>query len=156
MPIRWKGPVPKRENKRYKSGSEEHETCKAGQRAHYYQNVDQQRASANARVQRKRTRNQQWLINYLHNQSCLDCGLKDVRLLTFDHTNPKEKHANVADLVSRGSKLEHLEVEVGKCEVVCHNCHMLRTFTALGGSFRERMTPISDEEFENLRKELKC
>lgn len=156
MSKRWKGPVPERENKRYESGSKEHEAYKERQRAHYHRTVDQQRANANARVQRKRTRNQQWLINYLHNQACLDCGLKDVRLLTFDHIDPKEKHANVADLVSRGSKLEHLEEEVEKCEVVCHNCHMLRTFESLGGSFRERMTPVTDQEFEDLRKELKC
>ncbi len=156
MSIRWKGPVPERENKRHKSGSEEHEACKAGQRAHYYRNADKYRAAANDRVNRKRTRNQQWLINHLHGRRCADCGADDIRVLSFDHTDPADKHANIADLVSRGAKLEHIEAEVKKCVVVCHNCHMLRTFKALGGSFRERMVPITDEEFKRLREELRC
>lgn len=154
MGKRWKGPVPVRSNMNYIEGSEAHEAYKAKQRAHYYATHDEQRAAARDRVARKRQRNQQWLVNYLAGRSCEHCGLSDIRLLTFNHLQPDLKHANIADLVSRGAKLEHIIDEVAKCEVICHNCHMLVTFAQLGGSFRETMKPISEQEFIELVKEL--
>lgn len=65
-----------------------------------------------------------------------------MRLLTFNHLNPDDKLYNVADLVSKGRNLNLIVAEVSKCEVLCHNCHMLATFDQLGGSYHERLLAV--------------
>ena len=150
MASKWKGPVPDRSNKNYQDGSEAHEKYKNKQKAYYYENRDKMRQAANDRVKSRRKLNQQWLINFLSLKQCADCGTGDIRILTFDHIDPSEKHANIADIVSRGMLLKHLIVEVEKCGIVCHNCHMLRTFKQLGGSFRETVGPIPEEDMNEM------
>ena len=68
--------------------------------------------------------------------------------------NPSLKHANIADLVSKGAKLSKVIDEVKKCEVLCHNCHMLETFKQLGGSYRETMRPISDFDLKDYIRQV--
>jgi len=47
--------------------------------------------------------------------------------MTFDHLPGSLKVHDIATLVRRGSiGLARLEIE--KCEVVCSNCHAIRTF----------------------------
>ncbi len=47
-------------------------------------------------------------------------------MLEFDHVG-SGKAANVSDLVSTAASSARLEAELGKCEVVCVNCHRRRT-----------------------------
>jgi len=135
---RWKGPVPKRTNKSFESGSPKHEEYKAKQREYYRKTRELQRGQANRRISAKRLRNQKWMVEYMKGKSC-PCGVDDPRVLTFNHLEPENKFANIADLVSRGAKLEHIIAEVEKCEIVCHNCHMLITLEALGGSYHDKL-----------------
>ena len=113
---------------------------------YYRKNRDRLRAEANGNTARRRERNQQWLVNFMVGKSC-ECGIDDIRVLTFDHTDPSNKSYNVADIVSKGMKLEYLIEEVQKCRILCHNCHMLNTFRQIGGSFHDRIAPISEKEF---------
>lgn len=46
--------------------------------------------------------------------------------MDFDHANGG-KSGNVARMVSCGYKLELIKEEIAKCELVCSNCHRLRT-----------------------------
>lgn len=60
---------------------------------------------------------------------CADCGLRDVEhpeIYDFDHLPGFEKRGTVASFLTRGTIEEMLE-EVAKCEVVCANCHRVRT-----------------------------
>jgi hypothetical protein len=150
MSKKWKGPVRERTNSRYEGSPKEHEAQKQRQRDWYQANKVEARRKANERVLIRREINQQYLVNFLSGEKCADCGCGDIRLLTFDHKNPDEKHGNIADIVSRGYDIKHLKTEILKCEVTCHNCHMLRTFTQLGGSYRERMLPIPKEEMDKM------
>ena len=59
---------------------------------------------------------------------CLDCGKRlQPCQMDFDHIDSTEKSANVARLV--GSPTEELLEELGKCHLVCANCHRVRTAT---------------------------
>lgn len=58
---------------------------------------------------------------------CKDCGIKDWRVLDFDHLNNKK--FNISQAVSRGMSIKTLRQEIKKCEVVCANCHRIRTRT---------------------------
>ncbi|AXH72316.1 MAG: hypothetical protein [Caudoviricetes sp.] len=109
-------------------------------RAYYAKNGDKLRAQSRERVAAKRLRNQRWMVEYLAGKRCRACGIEDPRLLTFNHLDPTKKLRNVADLVSKGWRLELVAAEVAKCEILCHNCHMLATFDQLGGSYHDKLT----------------
>lgn len=67
-----------------------------------------------------------WL-DEVKNKPCTDCGiLYPPYVMDFDHTQQGTKLGNVADLVSKGS-LTKLKEEISKCELVCANCHRIRT-----------------------------
>ena len=69
------------------------------------------------------------LISLLKNSNgCNDCGSKDIRVLEFDHINDN-KYMCVSKLLSGNYKLEVILNEINKCEIVCRNCHAIRTYT---------------------------
>lgn len=154
MSRRWKGPVLLVTNPRFEPGSPEHEQYKEKQRKYYYDTADEQRSRARKRVQRKRERNQQWIINRIAGESCSDCGQSDTRVLAFDHVGEELKFANISDLVSRGAPLQKLIEEVKKCRLLCHNCHMLKTFEHMGGTYHSKLRPCSEQEFLDRFKDV--
>jgi len=59
---------------------------------------------------------------------CADCGEKYLYyVMDFDHVRGK-KLFNVGRLVNRGTSLKVLQTEMDKCDIVCSNCHRIRTF----------------------------
>lgn len=57
---------------------------------------------------------------------CKDCGYKENHAaLQFDHLPQFKKVSEVSSLAVSGTKA--LEEELAKCEVVCANCHCIRT-----------------------------
>jgi len=107
-------------------------------RAYYARNKAALRASARQRVNARRIRNRVWLLNFLKGKSCKDCGHADIRVLEFDHVR-KGKQYNIADLVAGGRNLKLLKTEVGLCELVCCNCHRLRTAERRGDTWHENV-----------------
>lgn len=79
-------------------------------------------------------------INNLKNVPCADCGvLYPPMVMDFDHRDPNTKVDGVANMIQgKGWKL--LIEEVKKCEVICANCHRIRTWKRLnkGDSFNGR------------------
>jgi hypothetical protein len=58
---------------------------------------------------------------------CADCGQRfDPVCMDFDHVTG-EKESAVSILMARGAALSTLQREIAKCEVVCSNCHRIRT-----------------------------
>lgn len=58
---------------------------------------------------------------------CMDCGLEwPSYVMEFDHVRG-EKIAAVARLVADRCSFEMLDAEIAKCDVVCSNCHRIRT-----------------------------
>lgn len=82
-------------------------------------------------------RNQNWALNYLSNHPCVDCGSCDIRVLEFDHVRG-EKVCNVSKLICGGQSMKRLIEEVNKCEIRCRNCHIIKTYERLGGSYRDK------------------
>lgn len=59
---------------------------------------------------------------------CLDCGGRFLPCaMDFDHRPGEEKVMSVAQLVTRGNEAK-LRAEIAKCDVVCANCHRVRTW----------------------------
>ena len=51
--------------------------------------------------------------------------------MELDHRDDTIKEAAVADLVSKGCTDARLLEEIEKCDVVCANCHRMRTYQRL-------------------------
>lgn len=67
------------------------------------------------------------VIRKLKDRPCADCGGRFPTVaMDFDHVRG-EKLTIIAKLRGRSFSLERLLAEVAKCEVVCANCHRVRT-----------------------------
>lgn len=64
------------------------------------------------------------------NVPCADCGKKyPTHVMDFDHRNPLEKLKNIGNM--KGYSMQTLINEINKCDVVCANCHRIRTYKHL-------------------------
>jgi hypothetical protein len=64
---------------------------------------------------------------------CADCGYKaHPEALDFDHRNPTEKRFWISKI--KTLSLASLMAEVAKCDVVCANCHRIRTYNRRVGA----------------------
>ena len=60
---------------------------------------------------------------------CVDCGINNHILLDFDHL--KDKKYNISRMIHDGFSWAAIKKEISKCEVVCANCHRIRTHNRL-------------------------
>jgi hypothetical protein len=66
-------------------------------------------------------------LHVLKNKPCVDCGGKfPPYIMHFHHRNPSTKTYNVGSMVNR--KLSDIEAEIAKCDLLCANCHGIRTY----------------------------
>lgn len=114
----------KNKNKNIKAGK-----CKSCHKeyakTHYTSNCKsyKDRAYKNNKTYRKRNKK---YIDELKSVPCMDCGNSyDPVCMDFDHLRDKIK--NVANLAKDSFSLASLNKEIDKCEVVCANCHRLRS-----------------------------
>lgn len=62
---------------------------------------------------------------------CVDCdGSFAPCVMDFDHLPGNEKEFGVAEGRSQG--IERVKAEIAKCDLVCANCHRIRTFNRRG------------------------
>jgi hypothetical protein len=77
---------------------------------------------------RRRVVLDQWLSGIKLASGCVDCGYKEhPRALDFDHIGT-DKTANVGVMVHNRVARAVVLAEIAKCEVVCANCHRIRTW----------------------------
>jgi hypothetical protein len=90
--------------------------------------------SAQAKYQRKKSaarraqfRDLKWQAK---DRPCADCGVKyPPYVMQFDHLS--DKHFAIGSAHATGQSVEQLLDEIQKCDVVCANCHAVRTYNAL-------------------------
>lgn len=98
----------------------------------YQKNREAQISRTNKNRDKYYERNRQF-IRQLKSQPCTDCGKKfHFAAMHFDHL--RDKKFNISDGSSRAMNLDKLKKEIAKCEVVCANCHAVRTYTRLCSS----------------------
>jgi hypothetical protein len=93
-------------------------------------------ALIHARTRRIRGELAQRIVDYLMEHPCVDCGEPNPVVLEFDHL--RDKVDNVSGLVRRLTSWQAIEDEMLKCEVVCANCHRIRT-SRRAGTYRWRL-----------------
>lgn len=99
--------------------------CKAAENADWYSRCDQV-----DKIARKRDRVlaiKAWVSDYKAAHPCVDCGLRDHRVMDFDHVRGT-KSMEISDMIRRGFSLDKIKEEIEKCDVRCSNCHRIRHY----------------------------
>ena len=69
------------------------------------------------------------VIHLKESKPCMDCQRKyPYYVMDFDHRDPSTKIDGIARLI-RSDGLKAVMREIAKCDLVCSNCHRVRTYT---------------------------
>ena len=116
----------------------------------YYKEPNRRKHLAQvARRRRKRIRRHRQLIQDLKSQPCADCGEHfPYYVMDFDHLGGKIAEVS---LMAPSYGTESLLTEVAKCDVVCANCHRVRTFERLRDRGTASMRASSNAGADQMR-----
>ncbi len=92
---------------------------------HYEENASRRDQVKESR-QGCKSRNREFVLAYLLEHPCIDCGEKNPMFLDFDHVRGK-KAMSVSSASRHGWSMVSLKKEIGKCEVRCLKCHRIKT-----------------------------
>ena len=100
-------------------------------RSYYRDNHTSQLKLALIRRRKAYNKKREFLIK-LKDRACADCKNRfPFYVMDFDHLDKKTKINNVSYMFTRNWSLDRIQLEVGKCQVVCANCHRIRTYKNL-------------------------
>lgn len=92
-------------------------------RAHYQANKNAYKASRTA----LKSKLIDWFRTYKETHPCADCGVQyHYYTMQFDHV-ADNKEFDVSQMLSVTTSRQRIEAEMAKCELVCANCHTIRT-----------------------------
>jgi CRISPR/Cas system-associated protein Cas10 (large subunit of type III CRISPR-Cas system) len=113
-------------------GSALQSKCKSCQRAYhrnYYRENKSRFITKNRRNKNRQRRRLRAILLDVKRRPCQDCGGSfHPWVMELDHRDGTTKTAAVANLVSKGCTDARLLEEIEKCDVVCANCHRMRTY----------------------------
>lgn len=89
-----------------------------------------------------RVRNQEFVLEHLMKNPCVECGQDEVVLLDFDHIRGVKK-GNISKMLRDGASLSRLQDEIDKCNVLCVVCHRRKTAKDFGYFRYEATKPKS-------------
>ena len=96
-------------------------------RKHYHKYGSKYRQRAIERNQKLKLNLRRQMLEYLADKSCVRCGIKDYRVLEFDHLDPSKKSFGIAQGIHGILSWPKLLAEIEKCQILCANCHKIRT-----------------------------
>lgn len=104
------------------------ECMKLRGRTYYHVNRDRQLPLAIKRTKEARVLKRSFLDKF-KNKPCADCGkVYPPFVMDFDHRERNDKISEIAHMAGRNWSLENIKKEVEKCDLVCANCHRIRTY----------------------------
>ena len=85
-----------------------------------------QKEKTQQRTKKNREMIRKYIQDYKEEIGCIDCGEKyPYFILDLDHL--KDKKFNLSRFWNSTNDIEKVKEEMAKCEVVCSNCHRIRT-----------------------------
>lgn len=84
---------------------------------------------ADKEINRQKQAYKKRLTEIKQSSGCKDCGESNPIVLDFDHI--RDKKYNVSRMIHDGFSWKAISKEIQKCEVVCANCHRIRTHNRL-------------------------
>lgn len=108
-------------------------------------------------IERVRVR-QAAMLSYVQavkEQPCSDCGGGFAPYqMDFDHRDPSSKAFTISRAIGRLKSRSQLDAEIAKCDVVCANCHRLRTNVQLAtGVLKAGFQRKDDTPTDAVRRE---
>lgn len=100
--------------------------CKNCKQDHWRENATPERlATIRTREAMRRDEKYRYIMGYLLDHPCVDCGEIDLLVLEFDHRSGVEKRSDrVLSLACNPrSTMTRIINEIAKCDVRCANCH---------------------------------
>ena len=99
--------------------------CRRGYDAEYHRKMRERRI---AQAKARRTAFMAWYVALKEGKPCSDCGgVFHSAAMQWDHRPGSIKEDDVANLRNSTSRRLIL-LEIAKCDLVCANCHAVRTF----------------------------
>lgn len=89
-------------------------------------NVERYRESERINQKRRRERTRVYLAALKQLTGCTDCGNIHPAVLQFHHLDPTKKDGTVREMIAEGKSERRVLAEIGKCIVLCANCHAIR------------------------------
>lgn len=104
------------------------EKVRAARRRWYERNAEHAKQQSIDGRKRQVDRNVVYVNDYKRDKSCMDCGGSfPFPVMEFDHREGEDKDRGISYLVRRPVGLARLQAEMDKCDLVCANCHRIRT-----------------------------
>ncbi len=94
---------------------------------YYYKHGSKYRENAVERNRKAKNILRLNMLDYLSDKSCAVCGIKDRRVLEFDHIDPALKSFSIARGITCALSWSSILIEIKKCQVLCANCHKIKT-----------------------------
>jgi len=83
--------------------------------------------------------------------ACMDCGLvvdeQTIVCFDLDHRDPQEKSFTISYEIGNKS-INEMRDEINKCDVVCRNCHAIRTHKERHWAVRRNQAPCEPTLFD--------
>lgn len=113
--------------------------CESQRKREYYANpANKQRhrerqkkwTDSNLALRRRYNADRKDAIDEIKSVPCKDCGNRyPPYVMDFDHRNPDDKLFNIS--TGKAKRWEVVLAEIAKCDVVCSNCHRIRSHVRL-------------------------
>src|SRR5688500_13734850 len=105
-------------------GIKRHAKCRSGERIAYYnEHKEEELAYKYERQKERKEVARRFVTDYLRTHPCESCGVSDILVLTFHHVKGTKK-MDISQMVNQGYSPDAMREEIGKCIVLCFNCHM--------------------------------
>ena len=104
--------------------------CKECWKAYYKSYYKGSKEQGRLKIQRENKRRiLQQIVQETKDVPCADCGVSYPHyVMDMDHRERESKSFNIADGVRANVTTEAMRLELAKCDVVCSNCHRIRTY----------------------------
>ncbi len=88
-----------------------------------YQNDPEYRKRHKAIKDKRKAELKAWFVELKSNMKCSKCEESHPACIQFHHKDASKKEGNVSDLIKNGWSRENILKEIGKCDILCANCH---------------------------------
>ena len=108
------------------------ERRKVTYKEHYEKYRDEYLARGKIRRTKLRAEFRSNMLQFLKRKACITCGENDIRVLELDHIDSSQKTFNISQAVRIGKTWQQVLEEIKKCQILCANCHKIKTAEEFG------------------------
>jgi len=111
----------------FRRGTKYQSWCKLCKKSHdhnTYKTKPHRRKALKQSTAKYRMIAEEYVIAHLRQNPC-KCGNSNILNLQFDHIRDKEFEISIG--IMQGYSLERIKTEIEKCQVLCANCHSIKS-----------------------------